>query len=113
MSQIEADMEEASKSEKAAAKEAVAQNLYGPDATVSGDTVTYIDENGEEQEATLTDENAMKQYAAMEATEKMTEALETVPGRIAKLVDTFDYFSKGLGKAYKQLVTDEGKVTKK
>jgi hypothetical protein len=38
------------------AKEDVAKNLYGEDATVSGNTITYYDEEGEKQTKKLTDE---------------------------------------------------------
>jgi hypothetical protein len=42
--------------ETIAAKEEVAKNLYGEDATISGNKITYKDENGEEQTKELTDE---------------------------------------------------------
>jgi hypothetical protein len=63
-------------------KEAVAAT-YGEDATVDGNTITYTDENGDEQTKELTNEQFKQQYAAMKATENMTKALEHAPAAFA------------------------------
>jgi hypothetical protein len=113
VAEAEQEMETASKEEKKQAKADVAKSLYGDSATVSGDTVTYKDENGEEKTATLTDESAKEQYAAMVATEKMTAALEGVPSRISKVTAALNTFSDGLGKAYNSLISNPKQTTKK
>jgi hypothetical protein len=51
-----AEYEKMSKDEQATAKEDVAKNLYGEDATINGNKITYTDENGDEQTKELTDE---------------------------------------------------------
>ena len=114
--QMNASMQEKfdtmSKEEAESAKEDVAKNLYGEDATVSGNTITYIDEEGEEQTKDLTDEEFKEQWAAMEATEAMTAALEAVPQKINRVSDALNKFSKGLGDAYRSLLTDTTKTTR-
>ena len=80
------DMAQDSNSQELAdAKEDVAKSLYGEDATVSGNTITYKDENGDEQTKKLTDEEFKEQWAAIQATSAMTEAFEQLPKTIDKI----------------------------
>ena len=67
------------------AKEDVAKILYGEEATVNGNKITYYDENNKKQTKTLTDEDFREQWAAMQATPAMTEAFERLPKTIDKL----------------------------
>ena len=98
--------------DKSKAKQAVARSLYGKDATISGNTIKYKDEEGKEVEKELQEEEFKKQWAAMEATEEMRIALEAVPSRINKTVIALENLSAGLGAAYKRLVADPNKITK-
>ena len=111
MEEAKAKLDDMSKDEIEAAKAEVAQSLYGENATIDGDTVTYKDENGEEKTATLTDEDALQQYAATQATEKMTKALEAVPSAINKTTTALESLQKGLGIAYKNIVQDPENAT--
>lgn len=82
------------------AKEEVAKNLYGKDATVSGNTITYKDENGEEKTKELTDEEFKEQWAAIDATRNMTAAFEQLPKTINKISAQM---SSEVGKAFKAM----------
>jgi hypothetical protein len=97
---FEADFSEMSKDEVADAKAEVAKNLYGEDATVSGNKITYKDENGEEQTKKLTDEEFKEQWAAIQATSAMTEAFEQLPKTIDKISAQM---TSSAGKAFKAM----------
>lgn len=109
--EIQSQFDDMSKEDQEAAKLEVAQSLYGPDAEIDGNTITYEDENGEEQTKELTDEEFKEQYAAMEATEKMTAAFELVPGIVNKVRTSLQKFGSEVGKAYQSIVTDSSKTT--
>ena len=104
-------VEEADKDQVKEMKAEVAKSMYGEDATVSGNKITYTDESGEEQTVELSNEEFKANYAATEATEKMTEALETVPGIIDKVSSELNKKYEGVGDAFRQSMTDPSKMT--
>ena len=91
---------ESSSDELNKAKEEVAKNLYGEEATVSGNKITYTDENGEKQTKKLTDEEFKEQWAAIQATKDMTAAFEQLPETIDKISKSL---SKEAGEAFKAM----------
>ena len=97
---FEADFSNKGKDEIEDAKAKVAKNLYGEDATVSGNKITYTDENGEKQTKELTDEEFKEQWAAIQATSAMTEAFEQLPKTINKISTQM---SSEAGKAFKAM----------
>jgi hypothetical protein len=89
-----------SKEDAEDAKTEVAKNLYGEDATVNGNTITYYDEEGEKQTKKLTDEEFKEQWAAIQATSAMTEAFEQLPKTINKISSIM---TSEAGKAFKAM----------
>ena len=76
------EFEAKSKEDKKKAKEEYAKATYGEDARVDGDKIIYLDEDGKEQERTMTDESWANEIAAAQATEKAAKAMEAVPALI-------------------------------
>jgi hypothetical protein len=97
---FEQEFADMSKDDAEDAKAEVAKNLYGEDATVSGNKITYKDENGEEQTKKLTDEEFKEQWAAIQATSAMTEAFEQLPKTIDKISAQM---TSSAGKAFKAM----------
>lgn len=86
------------------AKEEVAENLYGKDATVSGNTITYKDEEGKEQTKELTDEEFKEQWAAIKATKQMTAAFEQLPKTINSISKKM---TEAAGKAFEAITLEK------
>jgi hypothetical protein len=66
-------------------KKEVATTMYGNNATVSDNTITYYDDNGDPQTEELSDEDFKSRWAAIKATQDMTEAFEQLPKTINKI----------------------------
>ena len=92
-------------------KQAVASQ-YGEDAEVDGNTITYTDENGDEQEVELTNEQFKQQYAAMQATENMTKALEHAPAAFAKIEESARKLASSMDLSGKE-IAEAGKAIAK
>ena len=104
--QMMSDKESAAK-----AKEAVAKNMYGADATVDGNKITYK-EGDETKTVELTDEEFKSNYAAMVATETLTDTLETFPQIVKHMSSELDKTNPGAGDAIKQMNADPEQMTK-
>ena len=81
-------------------KAEVATTMYGKNATVSGNTITYYDENGDPQTEELSDEDFKSRWAAIKATQDMAEAFEQLPKTINKISAQM---SSEVGKAFKAM----------
>lgn len=82
------------------AKEEVAEDLYGEDATVNGNVITYYDENGDKQTKKLTEEEFKEKWTAIDATRNMTTAFEQLPKTISKVSSMMN---KQMGKAFEAI----------
>ena len=91
-------------------KEEVAKQMYGADAKVSGNKITYKD-GEEEKTIELTKEEFEANYAAMTATKNMAAALETIPGIVNKVGNSLNRLGPDLGDAFAQSIKDSSKLT--
>ena len=98
------------KDEANAIKEEVAKSMYGETAKVKGNKIIY-EEDGEEKEIEMSKEEFKAHYAAMEATENMTEALKQVPSIVKDVSRSLGGISAETADAYRQAMQNPEKLT--